>query len=118
MIYVDILDTTYQEVITTYVLDTMLHHVVMLLILENHEDIKYDMDIQNSDWLTGGPWYNTSICKKSQEKMFEGFILNARTDRYNIMRFIDEYEKEHQSSRCDDGSRGGGCPLPTTATIE
>ena len=46
------------------------------------------MDIQNSDWLTGGPWYNTSICKKLQEKLFEGFIINSRTDRYHIMYFI------------------------------
>ena len=90
----------------------MLHHVGMLWIIENHEELKYDMDIQNSDWLTGGPWYNTSICKKLHGKLFEGFIINARTDRYNIMCYIDAYEGEHQSSSCDDSISGGGCPLP------
>ena len=30
MIYVDILDTTYQDIITTFALNTMLHHVGML----------------------------------------------------------------------------------------
>ena len=42
----------------------MLHHVGMLWIIENHEQLKYDIDIENSDWMTGGLWYNTSICKK------------------------------------------------------
>ena len=42
----------------------MLHHVGMLWIIENHEKLQYDMDKQNSDWMTGGPWYNTCICRK------------------------------------------------------
>ena len=28
------------------------------------------------------------------------------------MCYIDAYEREHQSSSCDDGSSGGGFPLP------
>ena len=43
--------------------------------------------------MTGGPWYNTSICKKLNGKVFEGFIRNARTDRYNIMCSIDAHLK-------------------------
>ena len=31
---------------------------------------------------------------------------------------IDAYEREHQSSSCDDVSNGGGCPLPITSTTE
>ena len=85
MIDVDILDITYQEIITTFVLNTMLHCVGMLWIIESHEELKYDMDIQNPDQLTGGPWYNTYICGKFNEKLFEGFIINTRADRYNIM---------------------------------
>ena len=34
------------------------------------------------------------------------------------MCFIDTYERENQKYRCDDGSRGGGCPLPTNSTTE
>ena len=93
MIYVDILDINYQEIIITFVLNIILQNVGMLRIIENHEELKYDMDIQNSDWLTGGPWYNTSICKKLHGKLLEGFIKNARTDRYNIMCSIDAYER-------------------------
>ena len=68
----------------------------MLWIIENYEELKYDMGIQNSDWLKGSPWYNTSICKKLHGGLFEGFIINARTGRYNIMCFIYAYEREHQ----------------------
>ena len=47
MIDVYILDTTYQEIIKTFVLNTMFHRIVMLWIIENNEELKYDMDIQN-----------------------------------------------------------------------
>ena len=85
------INTIYQDIITDFLLNTMSHHFDMLWIIENHEQFKYDMDIKNLDWLTGGPWYNTSICKKLYGKLFEGFIINARTDRYHIMCSIDAY---------------------------
>ena len=56
IIDVDIMNTTYQDIITTFVLNTMLHHVGILWMIENHEQLQYDMEIQNSDWMTGGPW--------------------------------------------------------------
>ena len=68
--------------------------------------------------MTGGPWYNTSICKKLHGKLFEEFIINAMTDRYHIMCYIDAYEKNHQSSIYDDGRSSEGCPLPTNSTTE
>ena len=46
--------------------------------------------------MTGSPWYNTYICKKLHGKLFEGFIINAITNRYNLMCSIDAHEKEHQ----------------------
>ena len=49
----------------------------------------------NSEWMTGGSWYNTSIFKKLHRKVFEVFIINARTDKYNIMCSINAHKKEH-----------------------
>ena len=46
--------------------------------------------------MTGGTWYNTYICKKLHGKVLEGFIRNARMDRYNVMCSIYAHEKEHQ----------------------
>ena len=115
---VDHLNNTYQGIITTFVLNTMLHHVSMLWIIENHEKLKYDREIQNSDWLKGCTWYNTYICNKLHGKLFEGFIINAITSIYHIMCYIGAYKKEHQSSSCDDESICGGCPLPKNSMIE
>ena len=67
--------------------------------------------------MTGGPWYNTSICKKLHGKVFEVFIRNARTDKYNIMCYIDAHRK-YNPQFCDGGSSGGGCPLPSNSTTE
>ena len=75
------------------------------------------MEKHNLELMTGGTWYNTFICKKIYGNVFEGFIRNARTERYNIMSSIAENEKENQSS-CDYGSIGGGCPLPSNPTTE
>ena len=92
----DHLNTTDQDIITTFVLNTMLHHVGMLWIIETHEKLQYYMDKHNSEWMKGGPWYKTSIFKKLHGKVFEGFIRNERTDRYNIMCSIDSHGKESQ----------------------
>ena len=51
------------------------------------------MDKHNSEWMIGGPWCNTYICKKLHGKVFEGFIINEITDRYNIMCSIGAHEK-------------------------
>ena len=67
--------------------------------------------------MTGGPWYNTYICKKLHGKVFEGFIRNAGTNIYNNMCSIDAHVKYHQSY-CDDVSSGGGCPLPSNSITE
>ena len=85
MIDVDIMNTTYQYIITNFILNTILHHVGMLWIIKNLEQLQYDMDKQNLEWMTDGPRYNTYICNKLHGKLFEGFIRNARTDRYHIM---------------------------------
>ena len=72
MIDVDNLNTTYQDMITNSVFNTMLQHVGTLWIIENNEELKYDMDMQNSDWFRGSPWYNTSICKK----LYGSFLMS------------------------------------------
>ena len=53
------------------------------------------MDKHKQEWIIYGPWYNTYISKKLHGNLFEGFIRNSRTDRYNILYSIDAHEKEH-----------------------
>ena len=75
------------------------------------------MDKNNPDWMTGGPWYNTSICEKIHGKVFEEFIRDSRTYRYNIMCYIYAHEKNN-SSENNDGIRSGGYPIELNATTE
>ena len=115
MISMDKINTTYQDIITSFLLNTMLHHVGMLWIIEAHEKLQYDMDKHDSDWMTSGTWYDTSDWKKLYGNLFEGFIRNAITDIYNIMCAIDAHEKINPPEH-DDGSSGGGYPLPSNST--
>ena len=55
MIDVDHLNNTYQDIITTFLLNKILHHFGMLWITETHEKLQHDMDKHNSEWMTGGP---------------------------------------------------------------
>ena len=49
--------------------------------------------------------------EKLHGKVFERFIRNARTYRYNIMCSIDAHEKENPLP-FNDVRSGGGYPLP------
>ena len=44
MISMDKIITTYQDIITSFVLNKMLHHVGMLCIIETHEQLIYDTE--------------------------------------------------------------------------
>ena len=39
-----------------------------------------------------GPWYNTDICSRLHESLFEDFITHARTDRYDLMCYLVAYD--------------------------
>ena len=69
--------------------NTELQHVGILWIKKK----LLEYDVKNLDWMTGGPWYNTYICKEIHRNAFEEFITNTRTDIYNIMCYIDAHEK-------------------------
>ena len=75
-------NTTFDEMITKFVLNTILHHVDMSWIIGSNKEMKYGIDGNNlQDWLDKVHWYNTSICLKLHGIMFEDFIIHARTDR-------------------------------------
>ena len=89
-------NNNYKEIITNFLLNTMLYHVGMSQIIEATKKLKYNIEKNNPDWITGGPWYNTSICKNLHGTVLGKYIINVRTDRYNLTCYIDAHEK-HQS---------------------
>ena len=81
--------------ITTFVLNTILHHVGMPWILCSNKKIKYEMDKSNHpNCLNKGPWYNTSICSSLHGSLFDDFITHAITDRYNLLCSIVAHDKK------------------------
>ena len=67
----DNMNTNYKDIVTVFVLNKLLNHVVMSWIIEAHEKLRYYMEKHIPDWTTGGPWYNTSICKRIHVIVFK-----------------------------------------------
>ena len=77
----------------------------MTWIVSSNAEMKYDMEEQkHEDWLNSGPWYNKNICSRMNGSLFEDFITQARTDRYNIMWSLVAHEKESSTSSDDESS--------------
>ena len=77
----------YDEIVTKFVLNEMLHHVGMSWIISSNREMEYEINTESNhiDWLNKGPWYNRNICSKLHGIRFEDFITQARTDLYNLM---------------------------------
>ena len=110
-------NNNYNYITTQFLLNTMLHHVGISWIIETYQQLKYYIDRNNPYWITGGTWYNTYICKKIHGAVFEDYIIDARTERYELMCYIYAHEKQ-QLSYFDDVSSGGGNVLPSNETKE
>ena len=61
-----------------FLLNTMLHHVDMSWIIEKNQELNSFIDKHNPDWITSGPWYNTSVCKKNTWNIFLKIILEIQ----------------------------------------
>ena len=86
---------TLKEIISKFVLHSILYHVGMSWIIFSKEELKYIIDgIYHPYWLNKGTWCNTSICSRLHGIMFEDFITHARTNRYNLMCSLVAHDKK------------------------
>ena len=58
------MNTNYNSIITQFVLNIILNHLGISWIIGINQQLKYDIDKHNPDYITGGPFYNKYICKK------------------------------------------------------
>ena len=72
---------------------------------------------KNIDWFDTGPWRNTNICSKLYGTTFEGFITQARTDRYNFMCYLVA-DDMMQENKPDDKSSIDDRVIPNDATVK
>ena len=66
----------YDEVITQFVLNAILHHVGMSWITSSKKEMNYDKftNSKKLEWFHTGSWYNKNICSKLHGITFEDFI--------------------------------------------
>ena len=58
-------NTIFEQMVPKFVLNVILHHVVMSLIIRSNKEMKYEIEKNNHQyWLNKCPWYTISICLK------------------------------------------------------
>ena len=72
---------------------------------------------KNLEWFDTGPRYNKNICSKLYGITFEGFITQARIDRYNIMCYLVAHER-WKENKTDYESSIGDREIPNDATVK
>ena len=109
----------YDEIVTKFVLNAMLHHVGMSWIISSNREMEYEMNTEsnNLDWLNKGPWYNRNISYKLNGSRFEDFITQARTDQYNLMCSLVAHDRLQLDYKDDEISIGDR-EIPNDATIK
>ena len=58
------MNTNYKYIITSFVFNKVLHHFGRSCMIETHEQLKYDMDKHNPDWITENPDITHIFVKK------------------------------------------------------
>ena len=109
----------YDEIVTKFVLNAMLHNFGMSWIISSNREMNYEMNtkINHLDWLNKGTWYNKKICSKLHGSRFDNIITQARTDRYNLICSLvahdrlQLYYKDYEISI-------GDMEIPNDATIK
>ena len=98
----------YNEIVTKFVLNSILHYVGMSWIISSNREMEYEMNTKSNhlDWFNKGPWYNRNICFKLHGSRFEDFITQARTDQYNLMYYLVSYDRLQLDYKYDESSIG------------
>ena len=109
----------YDEIVTKFVLNAMLHHVGISWIISSNREMDYEMNTKSNhlDWLNKDPWYNRNICSKLHWSRFEYFITQARTDWYNLICYLVAHDRLQLDYKDDEISIGDR-EIPNDATIK
>ena len=86
--------------------------------ISSKKELDYDnfTNTKNLGCFETDPWHNKNICSKLYGTTFEGFIKQARTDRYNIMCSLVAHDRL-QDNEQDDESSIGDIEIPKYATV-
>ena len=86
-------------------------------IIENNNHLKFEIDVQRSQCMYKGSWYNATICTKFNCQSFKDCFKTEFKYRYELMCSGNSYDKEHVPMPVD-ASSGGGRPITSTSYKE
>ena len=100
-------------------MNSRLHHVGMSWIIISKEKMDYDnfTNINNLGWFDTDPCHNKNICSELYGTTFEEFIIQVRTDIYNIMCYLVARDRM-QDNKQDDEISLGDREIPKKATVK
>ena len=113
------LDNEYElnSAITPFVFHMEFKNFGLLWIIDNNKIIQFEMDAQDRQGMDKSTWYNTTICTKLNDRIFEDDLKTGHKDRYELVFSVDKYGKENTSMN-DDAISGGGRPITSTPSKE
>ena len=86
-------NSKFEEMITKFILNTILHHVGMPWIISSKYEMKYETDkINHQCRFNKGPWYNIDIYSRLHVRILEDYITHEKTDRYILMCSLVAYD--------------------------
>ena len=101
-------DQTLREVIIAPLSSTnvVFKNVGIYWIIELNYQLNFDFQYHCPNCIINGPWYNTTICSHLYGDTFDNYFKNAHKDRYNLMFYIEAYNKLHPT--CADSAISDG----------
>ena len=66
------------DILSVLIKSFLFHHVGLSWMLETKDKYDYAVDENNSLWLTGGSWYNTTIFQNLLDNLSEYLFVNKR----------------------------------------
>ena len=95
----------------------MFQYVGLYWIIDPKEKLKFYFDLHCHNWILIGTWYDTTIFSRLRGYSVEDYFTTAQKYRYNLMCYIEAYEKLHLEYN-DDAIIGGGRPLIDGSTTD
>ena len=99
-------DKKLSKVVTFFVKDAVLQHVGIQWLTESKYQVKFNIEENFPNWIQNKTWYNTRICSHLSGSYFEEFFNTTQQDRYDLMCYVDAYDKLHPT--CYDYVSSGG----------
>ena len=103
-------------IIPVFIKSVLSHNFGLSCMIQTKEKFYFAVDENFPRWCKYEPWYNATIFHNLHVPVFEDFFVILRQYIYELMCFLNSYDKLHESLS-DEMRFGGGRSLPDDSTI-